>query len=127
MHHESWREDKMSDAELLMACAEPCGPTDNIQSKLQKAARHLKIGYWRAWNIWQGKTMFSREEVERANAYRLKTTKDLKVLRNEYRRALQILVGAAERHAAIDPDFHSEEIHHLRSLERVFSPGKDRS
>ncbi len=125
MDHNSWRKEKMSDADLLMECSKPWTAGDTIEAKLTRAARRIGIGYWRAWNVRHGKARLTREEYDRAEAYRLKTTQDLEVLRDEYRRGLQILVGATERFAAIDPDFYRTEIDLLRDLAGSFPPTKD--
>lgn len=106
----------MSDAALIRECAAPALTGETIKMQIARAARRLRWNPNRVFNVWYGRAELSQAEREQARNIMLKNTRNQEAIRAEMQRGLAVVIGAAERFAAIDPDFYSAEIAHLRGL-----------
>lgn len=119
MYQKPCQEQKtMTDTALVRECAAPSIPGEHVTAQIMRASRRLKWAYWRTFNAWYGKISLSADERERARAVMLENTRNQEAIRNEFQRGLQIVMGAAERFAAVDPEFFGPELDALRNLGR---------
>jgi hypothetical protein len=70
-------------------------------------------------SFWYGKALVGPEELERARAEATKRAKDVGLLRDEYRRAIDILARIEARLTRTDEDFYSPDISALRDIAGV--------
>lgn len=119
MHQMSWRsEKKMCDVAIVRECASPVNPGEGVKSQIMRASRRLRWAYWRTFNAWYGKIQLSAEEREQARVVMLKNTQSAEAIRDEFQRGLQMVIGASERFAVVDPEFFGPELDALRELGR---------
>lgn len=108
----------MSDAALIRECAAPPINGETIKMQIARAARRLRWNPNRVFNVWYGRAELSQAEREQARNVMLKNTRNQEVIRDEFNRGLSIVIGAAERFAAVDPEFFGPQLDALRSMER---------
>ena len=102
---------------LVRSAASPAVPGEKVAHAIARAARRLGFDRGRTESFWYGKVRApSPEELETARAVAVKHAKDLELLRNEHRRALDILARLETRLAVIDPDFHQPSLAALRDV-----------
>jgi hypothetical protein len=119
MYQNQWRDKKsMCDVAIVRECAAPISPGEGVNSQIRRASNRLKWAYWRTFNAWYGKIQLSAEEREQARAVMIRNTRNQEAVRDEFNRGLQIVIGAAERFAAVDPEFFRPQLNALRELGR---------
>lgn len=119
MHQNScWTGKSMSDVAIVRECAAPVSPGEGVNSQIRRASTRLKWAYWRTFNAWYGKIQLSAEEREQARNVMIQNTRNKDAVRDEFNRGLQIVIGAAERFAAVDPEFFGPQLDALRELRR---------
>lgn len=106
-------------ARLVRGAAAPAVPGERVPHAIARAAQRLGWDRGRVASFWYGKARtVDPEELERARDVAARRSKDAELLRNEHRRALDILARLEACLAAQDPDFHGPTIDHLRELAR---------
>lgn len=110
---------------LVRLAASPPVPGEHVDYAIGRAARRLGFTRGRVKSFWYGKARGpTPEELETARQVAVKHAQDLELLRNEHRRALDILARLETRLAVIDPDFHQPDTAALRDMARAPSgPG----
>lgn len=102
---------------LVRSAASPAVPGEKVAHAIARAARRLGFDRGRTASFWYGKVRSpSPEELETARRVALKHAKDLELLRNEHRRAVDLLARLEARLATIDPDFHEPSLSALRDM-----------
>lgn len=113
---------------LVRLAASPVVPGEHIDYAIGRAARRLGFTRGRVKSFWYGKAKGpSPEELETARQVAVKHARDLELLRNEHRRAVEILARLETRLATIDPDFHEPDTTALRDMARAASGAGDAS
>lgn len=112
-------------ARLVRGAAAPAIPGEKVPHAIARAAQRLGVPRGRVASFWYGKARtVEPEEIERARDVAVRRSKDMELLRNEHRRALDILARLEAGLAAVDPDFHSPQIAALRDMAgRSAGPG----
>ena len=108
----------MSDAAVMLReLSLPWASGERMKSVLDRTSRLARLTYWRTYDIWYGKARrIEPHEIEQiAEALRIKTEK---AARNEFHELKIRLARLEASLSARDPDFHSPDIDHLRSLDR---------
>lgn len=106
---------EMSD--LVRYAATPAVPGERVPHAIARAARRLGFDRGRVESFWYGKARtVTPEELDKARAVAVERAKDAELLRNEYRRAVDILARLETRLAAVDEDFHGPAIDALRHV-----------
>ena len=116
----------MTDAALMLKeLSLPWAAGERMKSILGRASSLARLKYSRTYEIWYGRARrIEPEEIEQiAEALRLKNEK---AARNEFHELKIRLARLEASLSARDPDFHSPDIDHLRSLDRQRS-GKNRT
>lgn len=110
---------------LVRHAASPAVPGEKVPHAISRAAHRLGLTRGRVASFWYGKARHvSPEELEGARAEALRRARDAELLRDEYRRALDILARLETGLAAIDADFHGPQISALRDVAgRAARPG----
>ena len=110
---------------LVRLAASPVVPGEHVDYAIGRAARRLGFTRGRVKSFWYGKARGpSPEELETARKVAVKHAQDLELLRNEHRRAVEILARLETRLAVIDEDFHQPDTSALRDMARAASrPG----
>lgn len=110
---------------LVRHAAAPAVPGEKVPHAIARAARRLGFDRSRVFAFWYGKARnVSPEELERARDVAARQSRDAELLRDDYRRALDILARLEAGLTAIDADFHSETIGALRHMAgRPTGPG----
>ncbi len=102
---------------LVRLAASPVVPGEHVDYAIRRAARRLGFTIGRVKSFWYGKARGpSPEELETAREVAVKHARDLELLRNEHRRAVEILARLEGRLATIDEDFHQPSISALRDM-----------
>jgi hypothetical protein len=110
-------------ADLVRHAAAPAVPGEKVAHAISRAAHRLGFTRGRTESFWYGKALPGPEELERAREEATKRAKDRELLRNEFRRAVDILARIEARLTRTDEDFYSPEIGALRDMAR----GADRA
>jgi hypothetical protein len=106
-------------SQLVRSAACPAVPGERVPHAIARAARRLGFDRGRVESFWYGKARaVSPEELERARQVAAERAADVGLLRNEYRRALNILARLEAGLAAIDADFHSPTISAVEHIRR---------
>lgn len=106
-------------ARLVRSAAAPAVPGEKVPHAIQRAANRLGWPRGRVASFWYGKARtVAPEELERARDVAVRRSKDAELLRNEHRRALDILARLEACLTAQDPDFHGPSIDALRDMAR---------
>lgn len=115
----------MEMARLVRLSAAPAVPGEKVPHAIARAAQRLGLTRVRTSAFWYGTARaVSPEELEAARDVAVRRAKDAELLRNEHRRALDILARLEAGLAAIDPDFHGPTISALRDMAgRATGPG----
>lgn len=110
---------------LVRLAASPTVPGEQVSHAISRAARRLGFTRGRVASFWYGKARGpSPEELETARIVAVQHAKDLELLRNEHRRALDILARLETRLAVVDPDFNQPGMAALRNVaSREAGPG----
>lgn len=86
---------------LVRLAASPMIPGEQVPHAIARAARRLGIARGRVQSFWYGKARnCTPDELEAARAVALQHANDLELLRNEHRRALDILARIEARLAS---------------------------
>jgi hypothetical protein len=102
---------------LVRHAASPSVPGERVPHAIARAARRLGFDRGRTKSFWYGKVKSpTPEELEAARRVAVERARDLELLRDEYRRAFDILARLESRLAAVDSEFHSPEIDYLRDV-----------
>ena len=102
---------------LVRLAASPPVPGEHVDYAIGRAARRLGFTRGRVKSFWYGKARGpSPEELETARLVAVKHAHDLELLRNEHRRALDILARIEARLTRTDEAFFSPEIGALRDM-----------
>lgn len=107
----------MADAALMLReLSLPWASGERIKSVLDRTSRLARLTYWRTYDIWYGKArrIEPREIEQIAEALRIKNEK---AARNEFHDLKFRLAKLEALLSTRDPDFHSPDIDHLRSLD----------
>jgi hypothetical protein len=116
----------MEMSRLVRYAASPAVPGEKPPHAIARAARRLGFDKGRTTSYWYGKVLApSPEELETARRVAVEHARDLELLRNEHRRALDILARLETRLATIDPDFHQPDTAALRDMARAASGAGD--
>lgn len=100
---------------LVRHAAEPAIPGEKVPHAIARAARRLGWERGRVSSYWYGKVRRAdASELERARAVAAENSKEARLLRDEYRRAVEILARLEARLTRTDEDFFSPEIAALR-------------
>lgn len=92
---------------LVRLAASPMVPGEQVPHAIARAARRLGLPKSRVHSFWYGKAkVASPEEYETARQVAVQHARDLELLRDEHRRAIDILARIETRLAAIDPAAH---------------------
>ena len=104
-------------AAMLRELSLPWAAGERMKSVLDRTSRLARLTYWRTYDIWYGKARrIEPYEIEQiAEALRIKTEK---AARNEFHELKIRLARLEASLSARDPDFHSPDIDHIRSLDR---------
>lgn len=104
---------------LVRLAASPQEPGERVPHAIARAARRLGIDRGRVESFWYGKARaVGPDELERARAVALERSKDAELLRNEYRRAIDILARLEARLSNVDEDFYGPEVAAARDMVR---------
>jgi hypothetical protein len=104
-------------SQLVRLAASPAIPGERPPHAIARAARRLGFERGRTESFWYGKARrVDPEELDAARRVAVERSRDLKVLRDDYRRAVEILARLETRLAVTDPDFHQPDIHALRDM-----------
>ncbi len=107
----------MEMSRLVRLAASPAIPGEKVPHAIARAARRLGVTRGRAECLWYGKIKnIPPEELDATRAEAIKRSRDAELLRNEHRRALDILARLEAGLAAIDPDFFSQDIDAYRDM-----------
>lgn len=107
----------MEMSRLVRHAASPPIAGEKVPHAIARAARRLGFERGRVESFWYGKAKaVSPEELETARRVAVERAKDAELLRNEYRRAIDILARLEAPLASIDADFHSAQIRALRDV-----------
>lgn len=88
---------------LVRLAASPMIPGEQVPHAIARAARRLGIARGRVQSFWYGKARnCTPDELEAARAAAVQHAHDLELLRNEHRRALEILARIEARLALTD-------------------------
>lgn len=112
-------------ARLVRGAAAPAVPGEKVPHAIARAASRLGLPRGRVASFWYGKARtVAPEELERARDIASRRSKDAELLRDDYRRALNILARLEAGLASIDEDFHGPQIAALRDVAgRAAGPG----
>lgn len=112
-------------ARLVRGAAAPAVPGEKVPHAIARAAQRLGLDRGRVASFWYGKARaVSPEELERARDVAARRSRDAELLRNEHRRALDILARLEACLIAQDPDFHGPYLDALRDVvSRQTGPG----
>lgn len=109
----------MEMSRLVRLAASPSVPGERVPHAIARAARRIGLARGRTESFWYGKARHvSPEELEAARQAAVARAKDAELLRNEYRRAIDILARLEARLTVVDADFHSPEIGAARDMAR---------
>lgn len=104
-------------ARLVRGAAYPAIPGEKVPHAIARAAQRLGMARGRVASFWYGKARtVEPEELERARDVAVRRSKDAELLRNEHRRALDILARLEACLTAQDPDFHGPYLDTLRDM-----------
>lgn len=102
---------------LVRLAASPSEPGERVPHAIARAARRLGFTRGRTESFWYGKVRsVDPEELEKARAEAVRRARDAELLRNEHRRALDILARLETALAVVDADFHQPSISALRDM-----------
>lgn len=110
---------------LVRLSAAPAVPGEKAPHAIWRAAQRLGIPTGRVTSFWYGKAAPKPEELERARDVAARHARDAELLRDDYRRALNILARLEAGLAAIDADFHGETISAVRDMARRATGPRD--
>lgn len=103
--------------QLVRHAAVPAIPGEKVPRAIARAAHRLGFSRGRTESYWYRKIKHPpEEEVERARQVAVERTRDAELLKNEYRRARDIMARLETRLAVIDADFHQPTIAALRNM-----------
>jgi hypothetical protein len=89
---------------LVRLAASPMIPGEQVPHAIARAARRLGISKSRVHGFWYGKVRNpTPEEYETARQAAVKHAHDMELLRDEHRRAIDILARIEARLATLDP------------------------
>lgn len=89
---------------LVRLAASPMVPGERVPHAIARAARRLGISKSRVHGFWYGKVRNpTPEEYETARQAAVKHAHDMELLRDEHRRAIEILARVEARLTALDP------------------------
>lgn len=104
---------------LVRLAASPMVPGEQVPHAIARAARRLGFTRGRVQSFWYGKARNpSPEEYETAREVAVKHARDLELLRDEHRRAVEILARLEARLASLDTDQGKPAAASLRELAR---------
>jgi len=104
-------------ARLVRGAAAPAIPGEKVPHAIARAAMRLGWPRGRVASFWYGKARaVTPEDLERARDVAARRSRDVELLRNEHRRALNILARLEAGLAAVDADFHGPTIAALRDM-----------
>lgn len=112
-------------ATLVRHAAAPAVPGEKVAHAISRAAHRLGFTRGRTQSFWYGNAKAEPQELERARAEATKRAKDLELLRNEYRRAVDILARIEARLTRTDEDFYSPDISALRDITGMADRSRD--
>lgn len=106
----------MSDAAMMLReLSEPWAAGERIKSIIDRTSRMCRLSYWRTFDIWYRKARriepYEIEQIQQA--LRIKQER---AARNELHDLKYRIIRLEAALSARDPDFHSPDIDHLRSL-----------
>lgn len=106
-------------ARLVRGAAAPAVPGEKVPHAIARAAQRLGLPRGRVASFWYGKARtVTPEDLERARDIAARRSKDVELLRNEHRRALDILARLEACLTATDADFHGPSIDAFRDMAR---------
>lgn len=102
---------------LVRLAASPMIPGEQVPHAIARAARRLGFAKGRVQSFWYGKARNpSPEEYEAARKVAVQHARDLELLRDEHRRAVEILARIEARLTALDTSQNQPSAASLREL-----------
>lgn len=107
----------MEMSRLVRYAASPSVPGEKVPHAIARAAHRLGFTRGRTESFWYGKVRgVDPHELEAARRVAVERARDLELLRDEYRRAVDILARLETRLAVVDEDFHQPDIRAIRDV-----------